>query len=238
MHADDLLIVDDRTNKPNLIIINLITAILSTQIFWALIGLVAGYALGYRQRPKFSFQNSGEELVTRTIQRLFKAPDYHLVNHVTLKHRGNTTQVDHILISRFGVFVIETKNFNGWIFGDAKHESWTQVTFNDKYKFQNPILQNFGHVKAVQALLDFLPATAIQSVVVFVGDAEFKTDMPDGVYTLAMLIKHLRSCTEEVISPNRVQFCVGRLETTRLAISGQTDLEHVQTLRRRFGHKD
>ena len=218
----------------------MMTSSQATVVIWALLGLAVGFVLGYRQRqrPEFSHQNNGEELVTSTLRRLFKAPDYHLINHVTLKHRGGTTQIDHILVSRFGVFVIETKNYSGWIFGDANHDSWTQVTFNDKYRFQNPIRQNFGHVQAVQALLDFLPATAIQSVVVFLGDAEFKTDMPTGVFTLAMLVKHLRSCKQEVVSPNRVQFCVGRLETARLAITGQTDLEHVSALRRKYGQNE
>ena len=65
--------------------------------------------------------------------------------------------------------------------------------------------------------------------------AEFKTEMPSGVYTLPGLIDNLRAATEEVMSLNRVQFCVGRLETARLAISGQTDLEHVKSLQRKHG---
>jgi hypothetical protein len=141
-------------------------------------------------------------------------------------------------VSRFGVFVIETKDYTGWIFANAEHATWTQVTFNDKFKFQNPIHQNYLHVKAVQELLDFVPASAIQSVVVFVGDAEFKSDMPSGVFTLPKLVAHLKSFTDEVLSLNRVQFCVGRLETARLAVSGKTDLEHVQALRRRYRQKD
>jgi len=73
---------------------------------------------------------------------------------------------------------------------------------------------------AVEELLDFLPPEAIKSAVVFTGRAEFKTEMPPGVYTLSGLIDHLRAATEEVMSLNRVQICVGRLETARLAISG------------------
>lgn len=204
-------------------------------------GLVVGFVLGYWQRRvvhDHNFQNYGEGLVVGTLQRHFKSQDYHLLNHITLRHRGGTTQIDHILVSRYGVFVIETKDYTGWIFANAEHATWTQVTFNDKFKFQNPIHQNYLHVKAVQELLDFVPASAIQSVVVFVGDAEFKTDMPSGVFTLPKLVAHLKSCTDEVLSLNRVQFCVGRLETARLAVSGKTDLEHVQALRRRHGQKD
>jgi hypothetical protein len=204
------------------------------------IGLFVGFLLGYWQRRvvyTHNFQNYGEELAARTLQRHFKGDDYHLLNHVTLKHRGGTTQVDHILVSRFGVFVIETKDYTGWIFANAKHDTWTQVTFKDKFKFQNPIHQNYRHVQAVQQLLDFVPPTAVHSIVVFVGDAEFKTDLPAGVFTLPQLVQHLKGCTEELLSLNRVQFCVGRLETARLSISGETDLEHVQRLQRRYGHK-
>ena len=204
---------------------------------YALVGLVVGYALTYVTRHVFSHQNCGEARVTRTLQSNFSAPDYHLLNHITLKHKGGTTQVDHILVSRFGVFVIETKDYNGWIFANAKHDTWTQVLFRAKFKFQNPIRQNYRHLQAVQEVLDFVPADAIQSVVVFVGDAEFKTDMPEGVFTIGQLATHLRSRTKEVLSISRVQFCVGRLETARLSVSGETDLEHVQGLQRRYGQK-
>jgi hypothetical protein len=87
----------------------------------------------------------------------------------------------------------------------------------------------------VQDLLDFLPSDAIKPVVVFTGEAEFKTDVPQGVFRLSGLIDFLREQTVEVMSLNRVQFCVGRLETARLAISGKTDVEHVQSLERRHG---
>jgi hypothetical protein len=107
--------------------------------------------------------------------------------------------------------------------------------FKAKFKFQNPIFQNLRHVRAVQDLIDFLPPGAIKSVVVFTGDAEFKTEIPQGVFSLSGLTEYFREQTAEVMSLNRVQFCVGRLETARLAISGQTDVEHVQSLERRHG---
>jgi len=103
---------------------------------------------------------------------------------------------------------------------------------------KNASHQNYRHVLAVQELLDFMPSAAIHSVVVFVGDAEFKTDVPAGVFTLPKLIEYLKGCTEEVLSLNRMQFCVGRVETERLAVSGKTDLDHVQALRHRYAHND
>jgi hypothetical protein len=202
-------------------------------LFFLLVTLAVGYTVG-RYRASTS-QNHGEALVRREIQAKLSSPDFHLLNHITLKLKDGTTQIDHILVSRFGVFVIETKDYKGWIFANAKHATWTQVLYRVKFKFQNPIFQNLRHVRAVEELLDFLPPEAIKSAVVFTGSAEFKTDMPSGVFTLSGLIDHLKSTTEEVMSLNRVQFCVGRLETARLAITGQTDIEHVKSLQRKHG---
>ncbi len=207
-------------------------------IYLASLSLLLGFALGYSVRRVYSSQNRGELLVRKVLQKHFRSPNYHLLNHITLKHADSTTQIDHILVSCFGVFVIETKNYKGWIFANPKHETWTQVLFKAKFKFQNPIHQNHRHVVAVRELLDFLPQDAIKSVVVFSGDAEFKTDLPSNVFTLPMLINYLNSCNEELLSLNRVQFSVGRIETARLEISGKTDVEHVKALQRRYGIKD
>jgi restriction system protein len=76
---------------------------------WILIGLAAllGYLVGsYRV---YQLQNSGETLVRRAIQQACIGPNWHLLNNVTLPTVDGTTQIDHVLVSRYGVFVIETK---------------------------------------------------------------------------------------------------------------------------------
>jgi hypothetical protein len=212
-------------------------------LIYPVMTLAIGFAIGFvlrslvRDRESTKFQNQGEALLSQTLRQHFNTNDYHLLNHITLKHDGSTTQIDHILVSRLGVFVIETKNYNRMIFANANDETWTQATFKGKFKFQNPIRQNYRHVLATRELLDFVPSAAIHSVVVFVGQAEFKTDIPTGVYLLSQLIEYLKSFTDEVLTVNRVQFCVGRLETARLEISGNTDLEHMENLHRRYGQK-
>jgi hypothetical protein len=204
-------------------------------LIYVTIGLVIGFVLG-RGRSNFRpFQNDGEAHLSKEIQRLFCAPNYHLMNHVTLMVDGETTQIDHILISRFGVFVIETKDYSGWIFANAKHANWTQVVFHVKFQFQNPIFQNFRHVRAVREMLDFLAPDTIKPAVLFVGDAEFRTQIPPGVFNLSGFIDFVREQTAEVMSRNRMQFCIGRLEATRQAITDKTDVEHIENLRRKHG---
>lgn len=203
-------------------------------------GWVLGYFVGrlHNQFRAERFQNGGEARLSRALISRFARPDYHLMNHLTLRLTSGTTQVDHILVSRFGVFVIETKDYKGWIFANPRDRQWTQVLYRLKFRFQNPLLQNHLHVGAVRKLLDFLPPDAVRSVVVFTGDAVFKTDVPPGVFRINGAIDHIATQTTEVMTLNRVQFCVGRLESERLAVSKETDLEHVERLRRRHGSKD
>jgi hypothetical protein len=196
------------------------------------VGTAIGIAIG-RYRTHL-FQNRGGAKVARALRR-YAAPDYHLLNHVTLPLENGSTQVDHVLVSRFGIFVIETKDYGGWIFAAADDRYWTQVFYGNRFRFQNPLRQNYGHVRAIQKLLEFLPSDAFRSLVVFTGNAKFKKTVPEGVFTLKGLLAYLEGQTVQVMSINRVRVCVGSLETARFSISKETDVQHVQRLRRRYG---
>lgn len=93
-----------------------------------------------------------------------------------------TTQLDHVVVSEFGLFVIETKNLSGWIFGRAEDASWTQQVYRKRQRFQNPLHQKKLHVRALQKYLA-LPASVFFPVVWMAGDAVFKTPVPPGVLT-------------------------------------------------------
>ena len=67
------------------------------------------------------------------------AEHYQRFDDVTLPSADGSTQIDHVLLSRFGVFVIETKNMAGWIFGDAHQAQWTQQLYRRRYRFQKPV---------------------------------------------------------------------------------------------------
>ena len=90
--------------------------------------------------------NIGERQVNRILSRI---EGYRLLHNIMLETESGTTQIDHVLIGRKGIFVIETKNYDGWIFGDEKSKYWTQTIYKKKSKFFNPIRQNYGHVKAI-----------------------------------------------------------------------------------------
>lgn len=116
----------------------------------------------------------GELRVNTSLRARLAADDYKILHDLTLPTRNGTTQIDHVVISRFGIFVIETKNMKGWIFGSANQAEWMQVVFRRKSKFQNPIRQNFSHMKAVEGLLR-IPLHKLHGVVAFVGSASPKS---------------------------------------------------------------
>lgn len=93
------------------------------------------------------------ELLIRFVLLFLNKKEYKIIHDVKLFYNGLMSQIDHVVVSKYGIFVIETKNYKGWIFGSENAYEWTQVIFNNKYKLYNPVKQNLGHVKALQANL-------------------------------------------------------------------------------------
>ena len=152
----------------------------------------------------------GERRVNSTLDRKLPANEYKLFHDITLPSTHGETQIDHIVVSRYGIFVIETKNYTGWIFGDAKAKQWTQVVYKEKNRFMNPLRQNYKHTKAVESFLDLKPKY-VHSVVVFVGSADFKTEMPPNVVHRRGLCPYIRSKSEAILGAVRVRSIASKL---------------------------
>lgn len=179
------------------------------------------------------FKGITGEFLVNTAARLFLPKDeYHLFKDVTLHAEDGTTQIDHIIVSRYGVFVIETKNMKGWIFGSANQKTWTQKIYKHTNKFQNPLHQNYKHVKTLETLLD-IPSSAIHSLVVFVGDSTFKTEMPDNVTYAGGYIRHIKAKREVVLSQADIDAVIRRIEQLRLQRGLTTNRQHVRHLRQK-----
>ena len=136
-------------------------------------GLVVGYIIAIYRR--WRFENSGEALVRHSLEKYCKNKDAHVLNCITLRlEDGSTTQIDHIVVSTKGIFVIETKHYKGWIFGNARSKAWAQIIYKNKYLFQNPLFQNYKHVKEVQRIFEFLEPRLIHNIVVLVENLHLK----------------------------------------------------------------
>lgn len=174
----------------------------------------------------------GEQIVRLIGWLMLDKSTYRRIHNITLPTPDGTTQIDHVFVSRFGIFVLETKNMQGWIFGSEDQPQWTQKIFKQTFKFQNPLRQNFKHAKAIEAALQIPPDT-IHSVVNFVGDSDFKTPMPPNVTYGIGFISYIKSFRKQVFSEWQVADFLRRLESGRLAPNLATHSEHVQHLKTR-----
>lgn len=167
--------------------------------------------------------------------KLYLKGDYILLNDLTLPDiEGGTTQIDHILLSPYGIFVIETKNYKGWIFGSERQKQWTQKIYKQSFKFQNPIHQNYKHMKVLEQILaDIVDMEFIHSVIVFMPEAVFKTDMPSNVFRGAGWIDYVKTYKQSVISPMKLKRVQLRLEKEILEKSWKTNRQHVESLKQR-----
>ena len=177
----------------------------------------------------------GESRVS--VSAWFRLPSstYKPFRDVTLPTPNGTTQIDHIFVSRFGVFVVETKTMGGWIFGGERDQQWTQMFLGGKkFRFQNPLRQNYRHVKAVEAILvDLkLPRDAVHSVVAFVGDAQIKTEMPANVTVGTGFASYIRSFSKPMLSDEAVVAACRAIESRSLPSSGATNRQHVRDLKK------
>lgn len=142
----------------------------------------------------------GEKVVSVILSRL-DPKKYRVINDVMLNISGKTSQIDHLVVSNYGLFVIEAKNYKGWIVGDERSEYWTQVIYKRKEKLYNPIRQNYGHVQALKRILDDYPDIPIIPIVVFSINANLKVNISSSevVYSVNLL-KTIKKYSQEVVS--------------------------------------
>ena len=178
----------------------------------------------------------GEWLVNLVARVALPSASYHRFRNVTLKTGDSTTQIDHVIVSRYGVFCIETKNMSGWIFGNAQDRQWTQKIYRQSYRFQNPLRQNHKHVRALESLLG-LSRGAVHSVVVFTGDATIKTAMPKNVAYAMSFPRYVKSFRKPLFRDADVTRLCKTIEATRLAPTWKTHKAHVRNLKKRVAAK-
>ena len=145
----------------------------------------------------------GEFFVAYLLKKRLDKNVYRIFNDVIIPDSaGGTTQIDHIVLSPYGIFVIETKNMKGWIFGDRNSDKWTQQIYRCKNQFQNPFRQNYKHIATLAELLE-LPVDSMQHIIVFLGFCTIKTrdKMPDSLVTNASeLIAFMNTFDQELFN--------------------------------------
>lgn len=186
----------------------------------------------------------GEKRVHNILMQL--SDDYYVWHDVIMKTDNGTTQIDHIVVSKYGVFVIETKNYRGEIYGNDDRQEWTQMIVTDvQYKrspktytyvtknhLYNPVKQSMGHVYSLKKCLSEWPHLKFVPIVVFVGKADIsKVESKYHVIYDDNLLSIIESYKTIYLSDDDVRNVVKHINDSNARLEIK-DREHVRNIRK------
>lgn len=171
----------------------------------------------YRGRAE-SLGERGERRVSAYLEDL-PCEDYRVYNDLLIRDGNYTTQVDHIIISRYGVFVLETKNVHGKVYGSGNAEFWKQYLpdrgyrrhgYTQEHQLRNPIWQNGGHIKSLRRLV-FGYDIPVYGVVVFPQETDLFVEAEQPVLGMWDVVPYIKRHRDEVLSSEQMNYYRRRL---------------------------
>lgn len=173
----------------------------------------------------------GEKASSKYLQML-PADEYTLFNDVIIKNESETTQIDHIVFSTFGIFVIETKNYSGLITGSGKSIQWTQYLQHEKHYFKNPIYQNYGHIKALSNLLN-LPENKFVSIVAFSMNSKLQLLNADNVIYINQLPNEILLYKTKCLHPVLLKGYIEKIKESNIDSFGASFLHDIEVYKKK-----
>lgn len=171
----------------------------------------------YRGRAE-ALGERGERRVSAFLEDL-PCEDYRVYNDLLIRDGNYTTQVDHVIISRYGVFVLETKNVHGKVYGSGNAEFWKQYLpdrgyrrygFTQEHQLRNPIWQNGGHIKSLRRLV-FGNDIPVYGVVVFPQETDLFVEAEQPVLRMWDVVPYIKRHRDEALSSEQMSFYRRRL---------------------------
>ena len=174
----------------------------------------------------------GERSVNSELKKL-DANAYTVIPNIMLrKPDRSTSQIDAIVISIYGVFVIEAKNYTGKIRGKVRADKWKQILHSrqNPYYFQNPIHQNFGHIKTLEEVIG-INYHKMHNIVVFAGTAKWRKRPAKSVLYTKELRKYIESKKKVCLTQEELNTIKNKIE--ELKITGIfKNKEHIENIER------
>lgn len=159
---------------------------------------------------------------------------YKRFHDVIINAPDGTTQIDHVIISPYGIFVLETKNMKGWIFGSEKDSKWTQSLYKKKHTFQNPLRQNYRHTKCLSEFLD-LPHEMMHSIVFFIGECKLKSRLPGNVMTSGVA-SYIKGFKDVILTDQQISDALTKINALK-NVRSLNNKTHLKSLEERHSDK-
>lgn len=196
-----------------------------------LVIIILSYVLNY-YKPEIKGY-LGEKRVFKLLSKL-PEDKYSILHNIMLKTKKGTTQIDYVVVSCYGLFIIEVKNYTGWITGSEYKKEWTQTIYKVKNKFMNPFHQNYGHVKNIQGLLND-ETIPVYSIVAFSDDAEIKFDIKKNtlVYWSELYDTILEMSKKEVMNKDKMREIVKLINENNID-SPEARKEHIENINNNY----
>lgn len=199
-------------------------------IFIIFIAIIVKIVIEIRNTPKMKGKR-GEKNVNNKLTRYLNSDEYTSFTNITIPTTDGSTQIDQIVFSKYGIFVIETKNMQGWIFGKENDKNWTQQIFKKKTMFQNPIRQNYKHMKSLEAIN--IPFNKMHSLIIFTNkESQLKNNI-NIVMPLKDMIDYILSFREEILTRSEIAEYINILQSVAYEDSRHTDKMHINNLNKR-----
>jgi len=171
-----------------------------------------------------------ETRVRRLLASGLEKNRYTLLNDITLPSGGGTVHIDHLVVSRFGIFVIESEYVRGWISGGEFQQQWKQKNWRRSALFDNPAHRNALQAEAVANLLK-MPLAQLHPMVVLVGQKGFKSAMPANVLPPEKLVAAIRKKTQALLEAEQADRALVLIDSARLRPAGLAHFSKLSVLR-------
>lgn len=185
---------------------------------------------------KSKFKGDIGELAVAVVLKDLDKEKYKILHDIKIENPEaltKTSQIDHIIVSTFGIFCIETKVYKGKIYGKETSRQWCQYLTNKKNYFMNPVYQNYGHIKAIETILknDYRNMT-YYSIIAFSGEANLdKVETQNAkvckIRDLEDLINELS--VSEICEKEDIQKIIQLINSNK---SRETDFNHARDIKR------
>jgi hypothetical protein len=174
--------------------------------------------IAFISSPRFR-GDIAETRVRRLLSAGLEANLYTVFNDLNLPSGGGTVWIDHIVVSKFGIFVIKSCYARGQVSGSPVQARWQRRHWGRTVRFDNPMHTNQHQVEALQRLLEY-PARAFVPVVVLVGHGSLKRPLPDHVVGPERLLAFIRKRTRQELTPEQANHALQKISDARLHTPG------------------
>lgn len=185
----------------------------------------------FYEPKRLSPEEKGEAGESIVADILCSLPEhYQVINNVLIQNQERTSQIDHIVVSPFGIFVIETKNYSGIISGAEGSENWKEsFKTTGSHYFRNPIKQNWGHIYALSEYLNY-DKRLFKSIIVFSDSADLHVNATVPVIYISQLKETILSYQQELLLLEEIDPIAKRLKEASY-VDADTEDKHTQSVR-------